>query len=59
MFAVCVFCVVVVSYCLYNRLESRVAETAVTMAFTTIISVTGSYVFGAAWEDIRRDNVDK
>jgi hypothetical protein len=42
-----------IAYCLVTRLDSKVAESAVTMAFTTLMAVTGSYVFGATWDDKR------
>jgi len=52
MFIVIAFCMGVVSYCLWQNLESRVAETAVMSAFFVIGTTIGSYVFGAAWQDI-------
>ena len=52
MFAVSLFCVLVISYCLFYNLETRVAETAVTMSFVTLLGIVGSYVFGATWQDI-------
>jgi hypothetical protein len=51
--AVTVFCMATIAYCLVTRLDSKVAESAVTMAFTTLMAVTGSYVFGATWDDKR------
>ena len=52
MFLITIFCVAVISYCLWAELDTEVAETAVLMAFLTIIANVGCYVFGAAWEDI-------
>lgn len=52
MYLVVVFCMAVVAYILLRGLSGSVAETSVTMAFGTIVSVTGSYVFGATWQDI-------
>lgn len=52
MFAVTAFCMGVVSYALGARLETSVADTAVTFSFLTLIAITGSYVFGAVWEDV-------
>jgi len=53
MFATLVFSKLVVAYCLYRGLDSSVAETAVTMAFVIIGTTVSSYVFGAAWQDVR------
>jgi len=53
LFATILFSMLVIAYVLVARgAEDRVAETALTMAFLTIVSCVGSYVFGAAWEDI-------
>ena len=52
MFATAVFCAMVITYVLWEGLDTRVAETAVTMAFVILGSTVSSYVFGAAWEDI-------
>ena len=46
------FCMSVISYVLHYNLQSAVAETAVTMAFLIIGTSLGSYVFGAAWQDV-------
>lgn len=61
MFITSAFCMGVVSYCLYKDLTSVVAESAVTMAFFTLTSIVGSYVFGAVWEDskIRESDVSR
>ena len=45
-------CALSIGYCLGMNLVSAVAETAVTMAFIIIGTNVGSYVFGAAWQDI-------
>mgnify|MGYP000474489200 CR=1 FL=1 len=50
--AIVAFCFAVVGYILWRELESKVAETAVTMAFFLLGSVSGSYIFGATWQDI-------
>ena len=47
-----IFCMLTISYILYTGASTSVADTAVTMAFFTIMSMVGSYVFGAAWQDI-------
>jgi hypothetical protein len=52
LFGVVVFSGACVSYVLGADLKHRVAETVVEMAFVTITLSTGSYVFGAAWQDI-------
>lgn len=52
MFLVTTFCMAVIGYCLINDMDSRVAETAVMSAFLVIGGTVGSYVFGAAWQDI-------
>ncbi|UGL62756.1 hypothetical protein [Xanthomonas phage FMYAK-P1] len=52
MFVVCAFCMWVIGYVLYRNLASGPADTAITMAFLTLISIVGSYVFGATWEDV-------
>ncbi len=49
MFFVLAFSFAVISYGLYS--DNKVAETAITMAFTTVMATTGSYVFGATWDD--------
>lgn len=51
MFAISAFCVGVITFSLWKGLDTKVAETAVTMSFVTLISVVGSYVFGATWDD--------
>lgn len=52
MFAVSAFCMWAVAYVLWKDLSSGPADTAVTMAFLTLLGIVGSYVFGATWEDI-------
>ena len=47
------FCMGCIGYVLHYRLESEIAETVVTMAFSTIIATLGSYVFGATWSDVK------
>ncbi len=49
MFMVLAFSVGVVCWSIWK--DNKVAETAITMAFTTIMATTGSYVFGATWDD--------
>lgn len=51
MYATTAFCMAVVGYVLHYDMSGEVAETAVTMAFLTIMSTAGSYVFGATWDD--------
>lgn len=52
MFAVTAFCMWVIAYVLWKGLTTGPADTAVTMAFLTLIGIVGSYVFGATWEDV-------
>ena len=54
MFAVSIFCVLVISYVLWKQLSGSVADTAITMSFVTLMSTVGSYVFGATWQDISK-----
>ncbi len=54
MFTVVAFCMGCVALVLYQETDTVVAQTTVTMAFTTLISVTGTYVFGAVWDDTKR-----
>lgn len=52
MFSVAAFCMWTIGYILYKDRTSGPADTAITMAFLTLISIVGSYVFGATWEDV-------
>lgn len=52
MFAITAFCMGTVAYSLGAQLQTSVADTAVTFSFLTLIAITGSYVFGAIWEDV-------
>jgi hypothetical protein len=52
-----VFCMGVIAYVLGAGKTDRVAETAVMMAFGALIAFAGSYVFGAAWQDINHMRV--
>lgn len=52
MFAVSAFCMGTIAYVLWKDLTSAPAETAVNMAFVTLLGIVGSYVFGATWEDV-------
>lgn len=51
MYIVSGFCMLCIAYILYKDLNSSTAENAVTMAFFTLASIVGSYVFGAVWDD--------
>lgn len=51
MFSVMGFCAFAIVWVLYAGVDSVVAQTTVTMSFATIISITGSYIFGAVWDD--------
>jgi hypothetical protein len=52
LFGVIVFSAGCVAYVLGADMKHRVAETVVEMAFACITLSTGTYVFGAAWQDI-------
>lgn len=54
MFLVMAFCVLAITYVLLGGLDTEAAQTAVSMSFVTIMGVTSSYVFGAAWDDINK-----
>lgn len=45
------FCMACPVWVLYTGLDTKPAETAVTMSFVTITGIVGSYVFGAVWDD--------
>lgn len=51
LFAIFTFCMAVITYVLVRNMDTSVAETAITMSFTTIIGCIGSYIFGATWDD--------
>ncbi len=52
MFSITLFSMGTIVHCLYTGADTKVAETAVTMSFFTLIGTVGSYVFGATWQDI-------
>lgn len=52
LFATIAFCMAVIVYILWQEMDTKPAETAVMFSFLTIIGSVGSYVFGAAWEDV-------
>ena len=52
MYVCLAFCVGVISFILWKGRTDPVSEVAITMAFLTIGSIVGAYVFGAAWQDI-------
>ncbi|RUQ78151.1 hypothetical protein ELZ22_17305 [Brucella abortus] len=58
MFAVSGFCAAVIAYVLLTDMQSSVAETAVIFAFLALIGNVGSYVFGAAWQDVSNMRVN-
>ena len=51
MFVISGFCMAIISYIIIGKINTEPAETAVTMGFATLISIVGSYVFGAIWDD--------
>lgn len=50
-FLTLLFCAGCIIYVMVQGNDTRVNETIVMMSFITMISVIGSYVFGAAWDD--------
>lgn len=52
MYLVAAFCALVIGYVLWNDMTSSVAETAVAFSFICLGGIVGSYVFGAAWQDV-------
>ena len=53
MFAVVAFCMLCISWALYQDTDTIVMQSAVTSGFATMAAILGSYVFGAVWEDKR------
>lgn len=51
MWIVVAFSMACISWAVYQDTDSVVHQTVVTMGFGTLISVTGTYVFGATWSD--------
>lgn len=47
-----IFCAATVAFVLWKGEDTRIGETAITMAFIMASSVVGGYVFGASWENI-------
>jgi len=54
MYAVTLFCAATIAYVLFKGMDTKVAETAVTASFLCMGGIVGSYVFGAAWQDITK-----
>ena len=46
------FCKLVIAYVIVTGATSSVAESAVMFSFVSLTSMIGSYVFGAAWQDV-------
>ena len=51
MFMIVAFSMGCIAYVLSQGQDTRVGETVVSMAFAALISITGTYVFGAVWSD--------
>ena len=51
MYVVSAFCMLVIAFVIGTGMVTSAAEVAVTMGFLALISITGSYVFGAVWDD--------
>lgn len=54
MFTVVLFSGVCICWALFKDTDTNVMQTAVTMGFNTLIAITGTYVFGAVWDDKRK-----
>jgi len=52
MVVVSIFFIIVVSYVLYNNLDTKPAETAVMFSLIGLMGIVGSYVFGSVWEGV-------
>lgn len=48
------FCMLIVTYSLYQGEDKKIFETGITMSFILAGSVIGSYIFGAAWSDKKK-----
>ena len=46
-----IFCAFCILYVMLTGEDTKLNETIVTMSFIAAISIIGSYVFGAAWDD--------
>jgi len=53
MFSIVAFCMACIAWALYKDTDTQVMQTAVASAFGTMTAITGSYVFGAVWNDKR------
>ena len=54
-----IFCALTVSYTLWKGDDTKIAETAISMAFIMGMSVVGSYAFAATWESVGAAQKDK
>lgn len=52
MWAVTLFCMYCITHVMWDGRDTRVNETIVMAAFLCMGGIVGSYVFGAAWQDI-------
>lgn len=48
-----IFCAVVISYVLISNKDNEIGQTAINGAYLLAGSVIGTYVAGAAWQDVR------
>lgn len=46
------FCMSVITYVIWRDSDTKLADSAMTMAFLLLGSTLGSYVFGATYEDL-------
>lgn len=59
MWSAAIFCKITVGYVVVSGASSSVAETAVVCSFLCLGSIVGSYVFGAAWQDVTHIRMGK
>ena len=51
-FGTLIFCALTIGYVLWMGEDTKIGETAITMAFITAGSVVGGYVLGATWQSV-------
>jgi hypothetical protein len=51
-----VFCAICIGYIMYKGTDSRLYETIVTSAFSLAGAILGSYIFGAVYEDTKKNS---
>lgn len=56
MYVVTAVCIVSIGWILGNNMTGSVAEAGLTMSFICLMSMTGYYVAGATWQDVKMGN---